>query len=208
MYAAFGTEVRCPILTNVPLFHDLLFDGLWSPAIAWVFVQFILIGCWSWTRSRTHARVVWGGFAALPLLLVLSAAVVTDRERIVLLFEQLAEAVETRDVGAIARHLDEDFSVNRLDRQGFIEEVERLLARYKIWDAKLRRFEIRFPGPDRAEASFHATARVRSEELLYDWFAARWKSKLVRRGDVWLVTSIVRSRGSAGGPLQLGDLAE
>lgn len=192
------------ILTSLLVLYEFIFGGLWRPAIAWVGVQFVLIALWSWRRSGRCARAVWGGFAVLPLLLVVSSLLVTDRERIILLCEQLAEDVEAHDVAAIDRRLAEDFRIDGHDRTEFLDRLEGTLSRYRVWDVKLRSFQVSFPRPDVATATFHATARVRSEDLLYEWIAASWKLTFVRRGESWLVTGIARERDH--NPFQLGDL--
>ena len=51
-------------------------ESLWLLAVVWFAVQFVLVAVWSWRRTATPARVVWGGFAALPLLIGLSLWVV------------------------------------------------------------------------------------------------------------------------------------
>ena len=168
----------------------LLFESKWILAAAWVAAQFTLIAIWSWRRSRPWARTVWVGFIALPLLLVISSLVVTARERIITACEHLAASVEARDVAAIQRTLADDFEAEGLDRDAFIRRLERELTRYRVWDVTLRQFEVTFPREDVGVVEFHATARVRSADIVHEWVASRWKLTFHNRSSAWQLARI------------------
>ena len=122
----------------------LLFESPWLLLVVLVAVQFGLIIVWSWRRSRLSARAVWTGFVAMPTLIALSLLVVTPRERVIGLCRDLASMVDAGDVAGIARHLAEDFDAAQMDRDAFLESVERSLTHYHVDDARLRRFEVEF----------------------------------------------------------------
>ncbi len=168
----------------------LLFESWWLLAAVWVAVQFILIALWSWRRNRLWARTVWVGFIALPLLLGTSALVVTDAERIIEACEYLAARVEAGDVSAIEHMLAEDFEAEGLDRDAITNRLERGLTRYRIWDVSLGRFEVTFPRWHEGVAEFHATARVRSAELVHDRLASKWRLTFRKRSDAWQLVGI------------------
>jgi hypothetical protein len=172
-------------------------------AVAWVAAQFVLIAIWSWRRSRLWARTVWVGFVALPVLFTLSLVVVTPRERIIAACEHLAASVEAGDVSAIDQMLADDFEVEGLDRDAFIERVEQTLTRYRVRDISLRQFGVTFPRKDVGVVEFHATAHVRSPELVHDWLASRWRLTFRRNGDTWRLTGI---KSVPAPPLNLGEL--
>ncbi len=171
--------------------------------MAWVAVQFVLIAIWSLRRSRPWARTVWVGLVVLPLLLTLSSVVVTARERIIAACEHLAASVEAGDLPAIEQMLADDFEVEGYDRDAFVERVEQTLTRYRVWDVNLRQFEVSFSRKDVGVVEFHATAHVRSPELVHDWFASRWRLTFHRKGDTWRLTGI---RSIPTPPLNLGEL--
>ena len=180
----------------------VLFESLLALAAAWVAVEFTLIAVWSWRRSRRCARTALAGFIALPVLIGVSSFVATDREEIIAICRHLADAVEAGDVDAIGRQLTADCTVEDVsrsalakrdaltDRDAFLDAVEETLTRYHIWDVNLWRFELTFSGDNVGIARFHATARARSAELVYDRFTSRWQLTFRRSLDTWLVTRI------------------
>jgi hypothetical protein len=184
----------------------ILFESLWMLAAVWVPLQFILIAVWSWRRSRPSARAVWVGFAALPMLMLVSSVVVTQREQIIALCEDLGGFVEDGDVDAIGKRLADACEVEDLDRDAFLSRVEDTLARYHIWDVGLGSFETTFSSDGACAVEFHATARVRSNDIPYEWFASRWRLNFRRIGDSWLVTKIKPVPTPQGNLPSLADL--
>ena len=83
----------------------ILFESLWSLVIAWVMVQFVLIAIWSRQRDRLSARVVWGGFVALPLLVILSIVVDYGRSRAL---NRAAKKYSSQALEADALHFSTD----------------------------------------------------------------------------------------------------
>jgi len=155
-----------------------------------VAAQFAVIVVWSWLRSRTAARAVCIGFAAIPTLLILSAVVVTSREHIITVCRNLAEAVELNDVPAIEQPLSRDFEASGLERSAFVEQVEHVLTRFSVHDTELKRFEVTFPSKDVGIATLNASCRVESAEMSYGWLPSRWRLTFGRVGGTWLVTNI------------------
>ena len=168
----------------------MLFESLWLLVVVWIVVQFILIAIWSRRRDRASARIVWGGFVAGPLLFILSIIVVTPRERIIRLCEDLARYVDDGNVGAIEEHLAVDFDASKLGRNEFMNRLEQTLTYYRVDDPALRGFAVAFPAADTGVAEFHATVRVRSPELVQDRFTSRWRLTCRRTGNEWEVTRL------------------
>ena len=183
----------------------ILFENLWSLAIAWVMVQFILIAMWSRRRDRLSARIVWGGFAALPLLVILSIMVVTPREQIIRLCRDLAGYVDDGNVAAIEENLASDVDAGGLRRDEFTIRLERTLTYYRVDDPVLRGFEVTLPGADLGVAEFQASANIRSPELIHDWFTSRWRLTCRRSGGEWEVTKI---ESLPTPPLNIHDLGQ
>ena len=184
----------------------ILFESFWMLAAVWVPLQFTLVAIWSWRRSQPLARTVWVGFAALPVLMLASSVVVTQREHIIAVCEELGGFVEDGDVDAIGQRLADACEVEDLDRAAFLSRVEDTLTRYHIWDVSLRSFETSFPTDGACVVEFHATARVRSSDIPYEWLASRWRLTFRRTGDSWLVTNIRPLATPQGNLPSLGDL--
>ena len=181
----------------------ILFESLWLLAVVWVVVQFTLIAIWSRQRNRLWARTVWGGFAAGPLLLILSIVVVTSREQIIELCEDLARHVDKGDVAAIDPRLAADFEAGQLGRDEFVDRLERTLTRYRVDNPELRGFVVTFPAKDVGVAEFRASASVRSPELIYDRFTSRWRATCRRSNGEWKVTKL---ESLPTPPLNIGDV--
>jgi len=184
----------------------ILFESFWMLAAVWVPLQFTLVAIWSWRRSQPSARTVWVGFAALPVLMLASSVVVTQREQIIAVCEELGGFVEDGDVDAIGKRLAGNCQAENLDRAAFLSRVEDTLTRYHVWDVNLRSFETSFPTDGACVVEFHATARVRSNDLPYEWFSSRWRLTFRSIGDSWLVTKIKPLPTPQGNLPSLSDL--
>ncbi len=183
----------------------IFFESLWLLAVVWFAVQFVLIAVWSWRRTQTAARAVWIGFAALPLLIGLSVWVVTPRERIVQLCEELGGFVDDGNVTAIGLRLTDDFALEDYDRQAFLARVERSLTEFHVDDPRLSGFRVELTDADHGTVQFHASAHVRSPDLVYDWISSRWRLTVRKVGDEWRVSKI---EALPSGPPGLGNLLD
>ena len=183
----------------------VFFESLWLLAVVWFAVQFALVAVWSWRRTASTARVVWSGFAALPLLVALSASVVTPRERIVLLCKELGAFVDEGNVTAIGLRLTNDFALEDFDREAFLAHVERSLTEFHVDDPRLSGFGVELTEANHGTVEFHASARVRSPDLVYDWIASRWRLTVRRVGDEWRVSRI---EALPAGPPRLGNVLD
>jgi len=156
----------------------------------WVPVQFALIAVWSWRRQRAFAWAVWLGFAALPLLLVLSWAIETSRERLIRECRDLARFVEAGDVAAIAARLDDSFRAGEHDADSFTERLRRVLANHQVREASLGFFAVEFPTPNRGVAEVTANARVRGTDLVYEFLTSRWRLTFRRSEAGWTLAAV------------------
>ena len=172
------------------MLSKLLFESPWSLLIASVALQFVLIAIWSWRRSAAWFRVVWGGFVAFPMLLILSVVVVTPRERVVRLCRELAALVEGGKANAVGAHLTEDFEAAGFDQDEFIEGVTKTLTNYRVSDARLSRFTVTFPQERSAVAEFQAVCWVRSGDNWKERLPSRWRLTLRGQGKHWKIRGI------------------
>ncbi len=172
------------------MISKLLFERFWLLLIVLAAIQLGLIAVWSWRRNRPCARAVWIGFATIPLLLLLSVVVVTPREQIIELCNNLAEMVDEGDVDAIGSHLADDFLVAGLNRADFLDRVEETLATHPVDDARLYRIEVTFPRKDEGAALFNAVCVIRSTDFYLDRLLSRWRVTFVDQRAGWLVTGV------------------
>lgn len=148
-----------------------------------------LIAVWSRRRTRRLARAVWITLALTALLPAISQVVVTPRERIVQICRELADLVDRGNVAEIELYLTEDFQAQGLDRFDFIEQLETALARYRVDDARLRRFDVAVAGDD-AVAVFDAVCSIRSVDAYLDRVATRWRLTFRHTAGSWRIASI------------------
>ncbi|MCH8966598.1 MAG: hypothetical protein IID43_02885 [Planctomycetes bacterium] len=168
----------------------VLLESIGSLAAILGIGQCVLIALWAWRRGRRLARSVWIGFGVIPALLALSLLVVTPRERIIAVYEALSEAVVKEDVVAIGSHLSTDLEAGRLDREGFLESVERTLNRYRVQTPMLHRFEVTFQEDGAGVALFNSRAQVESDHEAYGWLPLRWRLTFRRANRTWRVARI------------------
>ncbi|MHC4065512.1 MAG: hypothetical protein ACYSUI_13585, partial [Planctomycetota bacterium] len=130
-----------------------------------VAAQFVLIVVWSRRRTRKTRRLVWAGLVAWPVLVILNALVVTDRERLTGICRDLAEAVSRTDAEAFAEHISQRFQSDpgrngtSWDKSALLQRVEGTVKTYRVEEPRLRAFEIDLDG-DRATVRFAATCRI------------------------------------------------
>ncbi|MCO6438471.1 MAG: hypothetical protein J5J06_15380 [Phycisphaerae bacterium] len=167
----------------------ILFESIPLLVICWVVVQLGLIGLWSWRRSPGTKYAVWAGFAALPLLLVISKVVETRAENAIAFCRSLADAAEVADVDFIAARLAPDIEIGGYDHDGIVARIRQRLSRIAVQDATLRGFDVTFPD-DHCVIEFTATAMVRDPDLTYQWLNSRWRLTLRPAGDSWQITAI------------------
>ena len=168
----------------------LLFESPYLLIPASLALQFILIALWSRRRRRWCARLVWLGFAALPLLLLVQHLVVTPREQIITLCRELAEFVEDGDLMAIRARLSPDLDAEGMARDELIDLAERTLTRHHVTNARLSGFDIKFSSDDLAIARFQASCEPVTEEAFMERLRTAWHLRLRRTASGWEVIRI------------------
>jgi len=172
------------MLQHVLLESRLLLFG------AWMALQLVVIGVWSWRRTRAANRAVWAGLIALPLLMLVSTLVETGREQLIATCRSLARNVERGEVWAIKSRLAPGFEAAQLDRAAFGERLEPALQRYAVGNVRLSRFGFAFDADDRATVALSASCNVRTADRFMNRVLTRWRVRFIRAGDEWLITSL------------------
>lgn len=157
--------------------------------------QFVLIAVWSRRRTPRARRAVWGGFVVFPLLVLLQALVVTDRERLMGICHDLADAVRRADVDAFGEHISPRFQSDpgpgdvAWDKAALLERFESASSTYRIEEPRLRTFEIQVDGA-RAAVCFAATCRIVTAEQIIARRPSNWELIFERQASGWRVTNI------------------
>lgn len=171
------------LLTRIILESRILLLLAWAP------LQIAAIAFWSFQRTTLAKRIVWSGFAALPLLMVVSTIVVTQREEVINLCRRLARAVEQADVAAIAHHIAPDFAAAGYDRDAFLDRLDQRLHQVRVQRPRLSSFDV--TAADGATiVTFTAAAGVRAPDVPYQYLLTRWRIHLRRAPDTWHITRL------------------
>jgi hypothetical protein len=168
----------------------LLFEKVWRLILLLAVVVLASFVVWSRKRTRTWARIVWCGLAAIPVLGMLSVLVSTPRERIIGLCRELAVLVDVGDVQSIGAYLADDFTAAGLDREEFLARVEQRITHDHVDHARLRRFDVGFSRNDQALVVFDAVCSIRSADAYRDHVLSRWRLTFKGRNGVWRVSKI------------------
>lgn len=170
--------------------ESLLFEKPITLAALWGAVVLVSLVVWRQRRTRGSSRWFVGVLLAWPILIGVSLLVVTSRERIVRICHNMARSVQAGDAAAIAAHMDDVLDAEGLDRDAFMQHVERTLERMKFENLRLRQVEVTFDDPVTGTALFNAVCGVRSTEINHPHIISRWRVTFKLRDRDWLVILI------------------
>lgn len=142
--------------------------------------------CWWLRPTRVSAGLAVGGLFVGAVLLIVQHLVVTDREQIRELIENLALAVDCEDIRPIEAAIDSEYNADGMDKAQLLRRMREAFEHADIDDVKLVDTRIQAEG-DHAVVNLRAHARVRSPDWPYDYHLSAWDIELVRRGSAWRV---------------------
>ncbi len=123
--------------------------------------------------------------------------VVTEREGLIGLCNELAAAAVDGDVAAIGEHVSDRFATQNLDRDEFMEWVRRGLTAVEVRSARLSGFEVSIENGQRAKVIFNASARVfGAAEGLGGSRPSRWELHFEKIDDRWLIVFLTPRRST------------
>jgi len=174
--------------------QSLLFERPVALSIVLLATLLVMSVIWSRRRTRGSRNTLLACLAAAPMLLVLQAVVRTDRERIIALCDDVAAAVELGDVNAFAAHIADDFLAGAgthapVTRDDLLAGFNDAVTRYHPEDIRLGQLEVTVDG-DAATVELVATARVSISGSTLARVPSRWRLRLARRGDAWLIVEV------------------
>jgi hypothetical protein len=135
------------------------------------------------------------GFVVFPLLILLQALVVTDRERLVSICQAVARAVQHGDVAGVAEYVSPQFTNEdsrggrSIDKALLIETLEQLLSRYDVEEPRLRQFEVEVDGAE-AVVCFSASCRIITPDQIIAPMGSAWELTFARSEGRWRVIDI------------------
>jgi hypothetical protein len=172
------------------LLTKLLFESPWLLGPLVGLSTFLMLYIWAQHRSRRTARLVWGTLLIGIALLIVQAAVETDRERLRTICAELAEDVEKEDVSAIARRLAADVQAGRWGKEELVDVARSQLSRYRLDRAKVHDFSFEFPQEGEAVVEMSSVCNVGGGEGVYDRLTIRWRLTFRESNGQWLITVI------------------
>lgn len=153
----------------------------------------------AWRATRTRRSLLY--LLIPPVLaggvLALAALVVTDRERIEAASRAIAAAVEAGDVGAVARHVDEQYGGYCGSREALLEMARRTHAAMGLRKVRIVASRIDVEG---AEARMTVRTAVAYDGGAFGagGMGITWRVRWARRADGWKVVHAAEPSFGAG----------
>ena len=189
------------------LIRKTLFESPLYLAPLLLVAEFILLRRWAARRTPKARRAALAGVVVAALLLVMQYVVVTERERLIRLCNELAAAAVDGDVAGIGKHVSDRFATQNLNRDEFMEWVRRGLTAVEVKSARLSGFDVSIENGQRAKVTFTASARVYgAAEGLGGSRPSRWELHFEKIGDRWLIVFLTPRRSAFFPFDSLGDL--
>ncbi|MHC4981907.1 MAG: hypothetical protein ACYTF6_01910 [Planctomycetota bacterium] len=123
-----------------------LFEGSPYLYVVLVLAEIVLTIRWRQLKTRVSALVLAVPVAAAACVFALDYLVVTDREQIIAVCEEMARDVEAGSVNAAEKYLDESFNGDFGNKRMVLAEVRRLITRYKPRRIRLKSMQVTVAG--------------------------------------------------------------
>ena len=159
----------------------------------------VVIGLYRRWRTPRSRWAVWIALLACVALAALQELVVTDREAIRAMVEEMAAAVQEGEVLSLGEHFASDIVFeNDHGKDAVMQHAKSTLTQYSIRNARVSGFRIEVHDDD-ATAIFQAVADIRtgSVETSYNT-PTRWELKCRREAAGWQVYRAKYELGLAG----------
>ncbi len=182
----------------------LLFESPLQLLAVLILIEATLVTVWWFRSTPRNAWLIVGGLFVSAILLIVQQVVVTDREQIRQLLEDLALAVDCENIEPIAAATDEEFLGDDMNKAKLLERVRTAFERAEIDDVRIMETRITLQG-DSAEVYLRAHCRVRAPDWPYEYYISAWDLQMIRRGHDWRMIS-VHHRSEAN--LKAGDLVD
>jgi len=164
----------------------LLFESPLQLLVALVLVEAVVATVWWFRPGRRTSALVIAGLLVGAILLIIQHLVVTDRERIERLLDELALAVDCEDLPTLTAAIDEQYHADGLDKPHLLEQIQTAFAQADIDDVRLLDVRVHVDR-DTAEVHLRVHCRVRAPDWPYDYHLSAWDLRLARRAGGWRV---------------------
>lgn len=185
------------------LFEDAVLLGLFC-----LVLLAIAVGVDRSRRTPRSRRLLYGALAAIAVLFVIQALVVTDREALEKLVHTLVHRVDEGDVGGIGALVDPGgvtLGQVAITRDEFIQMSNVGLQRYTIDEAGARSITVQITG-DNATVSFQASCDIRGNGTPQQRMPSAWTIGARRTPGGWKLNAITRGEIGLGGILNSGSI--
>lgn len=184
---------------------EILFESPWKLGMPAAVVCGTLLVLWRRTGSNGRRTAFLSAVGVSAGLFLLQTLVVTDREAIIALVRDLAEAVESSELDRIEAAIDDSYRAGGLQRQTVMPAIRARLSHYSVERPRLWNFRVEVRG-DEATTRFQCLCDVRTEGALVS-ILSEWSLELVRRQDAWKVRAIEAITINGQRARGLGDFA-
>ena len=164
-----------------------------TPIISFGVIALVILGVTlAWTGRGFLLWIMAAVIALCGLGVLIERLVVTERERVKMVFEEGRQAVTANDLKRTLALVDPKYTEA-------VQFVEAAMRRYEFHSAKIGSLEIEIndaarPLTARANVSGSAGFRDRQGQFPYDGYPARLEVELRKEGDRWLITRVEEKR--------------
>ncbi len=172
--------------------------------IALGLLELVFLSGWHYTRSGT-----WGRLAVIPILLAgatfaVSRMVVTERERIIIAAEEIADDLTTGRTEAVEKYLHENFTSRRWpDRARALSAARRAIEDYGV--SRVKVFRIKVEVSDGRAKSAAGTVIEYDTRFGAGKSALDWRINWIRTDSGWKILEVTDVTSAS--PLPLDDNA-
>ncbi|MBI3462454.1 MAG: hypothetical protein HY000_05250 [Planctomycetes bacterium] len=155
----------------IHLFAENVWPLIWLIALAELVLLIAMVG-----TGRGRLLVWMGVLAALAvLLLLLEWLLVTDRERVDGIVNQMAKAVRNGDIDGLLNHLAPQCHFGDMNREGVRQLASSVIHEFEIDRVTVgdRKTQV-FPHRKQATAEFLAVVRGKQAKVEFAPYASRW----------------------------------
>ena len=169
-----------------------LFENPLGIYIALGAAEVVLLLIWRARRTKRSAAALAAGPILAGIVLLVAALVVTNREQIQSACDEIAEAVNHRDLASVERHLDEDFAGPYQPTEKLIRLADNAIRQYNLNTISLRILNLEFT--DRQAImklrTWFRVGTTGDEEIGHA--VLDWKIFWIQRPDGWRIIEVDR----------------
>lgn len=169
------------------LLRWILLESLPALGIVLFILNFWLL---VWWRRGGSARPLLTALLLSGVMLIVQAAVTTQREHAARVLDSIERGVPRADVTALNAALANGFSAGPMSRAEFVSLARSRLQDIKVGATRRLSLEIDESSAERFVALAAYQCDIAHPELGAGWLATGWRFTFVREGDTWRISDI------------------